>query len=203
MREQKFQIRVLVALYQNSSDVQSSLILLRCRGATLTTVANRFLPQMGRSDTVIRADAASVKSKGAPQVVFKKAIKGVRSAAATTATALGTHSHSSTTRTTRSTLTAEFLSLVTGNVASEMTGSSVLQPNSPQSMVTQAMGSANKTRQLARRIYYSFRQGKTEVTIADIARFFPDLDTAKGAFAVLDTDSNGGATRDEIEMALL
>lgn len=84
-----------------------------------------------------------------------------------------------------------------------MTGSSVLQPNSPQSMVTQAMGSANKTRQLARRIYYSFRQGKTEVTIADIARFFPDLDTAKGAFAVLDTDSNGGATRDEIEMALL
>jgi hypothetical protein len=54
-----------------------------------------LLPQMGRSDTVIRADAASVKSKGAPQVVFKKAIKGVRSAAATTATALGTHSHSS------------------------------------------------------------------------------------------------------------
>lgn len=42
MREQKFQIRVLVALYQNSSDVQSSLVLLHYRGATLTTVANRF-----------------------------------------------------------------------------------------------------------------------------------------------------------------
>lgn len=135
---------------------------------------------MGRSDTIIKPSNDSVRSKGTqmPQIVLKKALKGVRSAAATTATALG-------------------------NVASEMTGSSVLQPNAPQSMVTQALGSANKTRQLARRIYYSFRQGKTEVTLADIARFFPNLEVARDAFAVLDQDMNGGATRDEIEMSLM
>lgn len=183
MATQKFQIKALVALYQNSSDVRPCASLARDslsqRARALT--GRRFSPpQMGRSDTIIKPGDASVRSKGAlkSQVVIKKALKGVRSAAATTATALG-------------------------NVASEMTGASVLQPNSPQSMVTQALGSANKTRQLARRIYYSFRQGKTEVTLADIARFFPNLDVAREAFAVLDSDLNGGATRDEIEMSLM
>lgn len=33
-----------------------------------------------------------------------------------------------------------------GNVASEIAGSSVLQPNSPMSMVTNALGSGKKTR---------------------------------------------------------
>lgn len=84
-----------------------------------------------------------------------------------------------------------------------MAGSSVLQPNSPQSMVTAALSSANKTRALARRIYYSFRFGKPEVELADVARFFPTLEVAHDAFAVLDSDGNGGANRDEIEMSLM
>lgn len=70
-------------------------------------------------------------------------------------------------------------------------------------MVTAALGSANKTRALARRIYYSFRVGKQEVELADVARFFPTLDIAMEAFGVLDVDGNGSATRDEIEMALM
>ncbi|CED83253.1 Predicted mechanosensitive ion channel [Phaffia rhodozyma] len=150
---QDFQIKALTILYKNSSD-------------------------MGRSDT-LKNYAPSTKSNPvlAPQIAVRKALKGLRNAAATTTNALG-------------------------NVATEMVGSSVLQPNSPQAMVTASLGSANKTRALARRIYYSFRMGKTEVTLADIARHFPDLDTATRAFEILDADLNGGASRDEIEMSL-
>ena len=63
--------------------------------------------------------------------------------------------------------------------------------------------SASGPVQLARRIYYSFRQGKQEVEIADVARYFPTLEIAHEAFEVLDRDGNGGATRDEIEMSLM
>ncbi|KAL7411131.1 Mechanosensitive ion channel-domain-containing protein [Mrakia frigida] len=134
---------------------------------------------MGRSDTLKNSDASTM-SKGSqmPRIFAKKALKGLRSAASNSANMLG-------------------------NVASEMAGTSVLQPNSPQSMVTASLSSANKTRMLARRIYYSFRQGKQEVEIADIARHFPTLDIANQAFEVLDADGNGGATRDEIEMSLM
>ena len=37
----------------------------------------------------------------------------------------------------------------------------------------------------------------------DIARFFPTPDDADEAFAIFDKDSNGDATRDEVEMACL
>lgn len=56
-----------------------------------------------------------------PKRFFKKALKGVRTVATTTTTALGT-------------------------VASEIAGSSVLQPNSPQAKVQTALQSANKSR---------------------------------------------------------
>lgn len=86
---------------------------------------------MGRSDT-LKNVAPSIKTNAAmmPQVAVRKALKGLRSAAATTTTALG-------------------------NVASEMVGSSVLQPNSPQAMVTASLSSANKTR--AVRFHFSLR----------------------------------------------
>lgn len=57
----------------------------------------------------------------APKRFLKKAFKGVKSAATTTTTALGT-------------------------VASEIAGTSVLQPNSPQAKVQTALQSANKSR---------------------------------------------------------
>ena len=103
--EQKFAVRVLVTLYAHSTDIP------------------------GRSDT-LRDGPADHKRKTMmnPQKIFKKALKGVRHAATTTTTVLGT-------------------------VASEIAGTSVLQPNSPQAMVKTALESANKSRLLARRLF--------------------------------------------------
>ncbi|KAI1796400.1 Mechanosensitive ion channel-domain-containing protein [Ganoderma leucocontextum] len=155
--EQKFAVRVLVALYQHSTDIP------------------------GRSDTLRDGPQGDHKRKTMmnPQKIFKKALKGVRHAATTTTTVLGT-------------------------VASEIAGTSVLQPNSPQAMVKTALESANKSRLLARRLFYSFsRPGSDRLLVEDIARFFGNPDEADAAFAIFDKDSNGDVSRDEIEMACM
>ncbi|KAF7376162.1 Mechanosensitive ion channel protein [Mycena sanguinolenta] len=91
-----------------------------------------------------------------------------------------------------------------GNVASEITGTSVLQPNSPQSIVKTALESANRSRLLARRLYYSFTKPNAEYMIVeDIQQFFPTRDEADQVFALFDKDFNGDATRDEVEMAMM
>ena len=85
-----------------------------------------------------------------------------------------------------------------------MVGSSVLQPNSPEAMASTALSSANKTRLLARRLFYSFREPDAEVVaIWDIAQFFPNQDGPAEAFAMFDKDMNGDATRDEMELACM
>jgi hypothetical protein len=85
-----------------------------------------------------------------------------------------------------------------------MAGQSVLQTNSPSNKVTAALTSANKSKALARRLFYSFRQpGAAHLVLEDIAKFFPNLETAEAAFAVFDIDGNGDASRDEIEAAIL
>ncbi|KAI0371035.1 hypothetical protein BV20DRAFT_942709 [Pilatotrama ljubarskyi] len=157
--EQKFAVRVLVTLYQHSTDIP------------------------WRSDTLRDGAAGSGgdkhKSVFNPQKVFKKALKGVRSAATTTTTVLGT-------------------------VASEIAGTSVLQPNSPQAMVKTALESANKSRLLARRLFYSFvRPGADHIQVEDIERFFRSKEEADAAFAIFDKDMNGDVNRDEIEMACM
>ncbi|CAL1707549.1 unnamed protein product [Somion occarium] len=132
----------------------------------------------GRSDT-LKDGSADKRMTMNPKKFLKKALKGVRKAATTTTTALG-------------------------NVASEIAGSSVLQPNSPQAMVQTALGSANKSRLLARRLFYSFvRPGSEYLIVEDIARFFPTPDDTDAAFAIFDKDSNGDITRDEIEMSCM
>lgn len=74
----------------------------------------------GRSDTL--KDAHHEKRASVdPKRLLKRALKGVKVAATTTTTALG-------------------------NVASEIAGSSVLQPNSPLAKVQTALESANKSR---------------------------------------------------------
>ncbi|KAJ7770227.1 Mechanosensitive ion channel-domain-containing protein [Mycena maculata] len=134
------------------------------------------------SKDIARPDAlrsATVKDVLNPKRFFKRALKGVRSVATTTTT-------------------------VFGNVASEITGSSVLQPNSPQSIVQDALTSANRSRLLARRLFYSFaKPGADCLLVEDIARFFPTSDEADMVFALFDQDSNGDATRDEVEMAIM
>ncbi|KAI0633263.1 Mechanosensitive ion channel-domain-containing protein [Trametes polyzona] len=153
---QKFAVRVLVTLYQHSTDIP------------------------WRSDT-LRDGAPDTKRKSTfnAQKVFKKALKGVRDVATTTTTALGT-------------------------VASEIAGTSVLQPNSPQAMVKTALESANKSRLLARRLFYSFaRPGAEHLQVEDIERFFRSREEADAAFAIFDKDMNGDVKRDEIEMACM
>ncbi|WWC99777.1 hypothetical protein V866_006682 [Kwoniella sp. B9012] len=133
----------------------------------------------GRSDTLCDAASGKTKASQVPKVALRKALRGLKDVATTTTTALG-------------------------NVASEMAGQSVLQTNSPANKVTAALNSANKSKALARRLYYSFRApGIDHLDISDIARFFPDLETAETAFAIFDKDGNGDATRDEIESAVL
>ncbi|KAJ4467895.1 Mechanosensitive ion channel-domain-containing protein [Lentinula edodes] len=151
--DQKFAVRSLVTLYRNSSDIP------------------------GRSDTL---KASHLKNSSVnPKMLFKRAIKGVRTAATTTTTALG-------------------------NVASEIAGSSVLQPNSPQAVVKTALESANKSRLLARRIFYSFtKPGSEYMFIENIAKYFPTPDEADSVFALFDRDGNGDASMEEIEIACM
>lgn len=151
----------------------------------------------GRSDTLAAAHGSSKSSVLDPKLVFRRALKGVRVVATTTTTAFG-------------------------NVASEIAGSSVLQPNSPAAVVQTALQSANKTRlvctlvllknksqcrnleQLARRLYYSFSEPEsTHLYLEDIAKFFPDQATATAAYTLFDKDSNGDITRDEMELACM
>ncbi|KWU45155.1 hypothetical protein RHOSPDRAFT_10799, partial [Rhodotorula sp. JG-1b] len=135
---------------------------------------------IGRSDTL---DGAMRPKKGRqvsdPTLLVKKALKGAQKAAQTATTVIGT-------------------------VASEIAGERVLQPNSPASMVSAALQSSNKTKQLARRIYYSFTpRYRDGMVLADISRCFRNREEADRAFAIFDRDGNGDATLDEIEMSCL
>ncbi|KIJ22990.1 hypothetical protein M422DRAFT_276512 [Sphaerobolus stellatus SS14] len=92
-----------------------------------------------------------------------------------------------------------------GNLATEILGSSIIQPNSPEAIVIDALGSATKTRLLAQRIYASFiKPGQTDGLVpADIAKFFPTAEAADEAFALFDRDGNGDATLEEVELACM
>ncbi|GAA5958560.1 hypothetical protein JCM8115_002505 [Rhodotorula mucilaginosa] len=148
----------------------------------ISTLVTLYLQSrdIGRSDTL---DGAMRPKKGRqmsdPTLLVKKALKGAQKAAQTATTVIGT-------------------------VASEIAGERVLQPNSPASMVSAALQSSNKTKQLARRIYYSFTpRYRDGMVLADISRCFRNRDEADRAFAIFDRDGNGDATLDEIEMSCL
>ncbi|ELU42471.1 serine/threonine protein kinase [Rhizoctonia solani AG-1 IA] len=144
----------------------------------LTTLYKYSSEIPGRSDTLKDSQAAA-PSVINPKKLLRGVIKGVKGVASHTTTALG-------------------------NVASEIAGSSVLQPNSPAAMVATALSSANKTRLLARRIFYSFVQpGANTLVITDIAQYFPDHEMTEIAFGMFDKDGNHDATRDEVEIACL
>ncbi|KAJ7783196.1 Mechanosensitive ion channel-domain-containing protein [Mycena metata] len=129
-----------------------------------------------RTDTL---GAASVKEILNPRRFFKRALTGVRSAAKSGTT-------------------------IFGNVASEITGTKILQPNSPESVVQTALESTNRSRLLARRLFYSFAKPNTDyLEVADIAQYFQTPAEADSVFALFDADSNGDATRDEVEMAVM
>ncbi|GAA98077.1 uncharacterized protein L969DRAFT_16135 [Mixia osmundae IAM 14324] len=132
---------------------------------------------IGRSDTL---DGAFAKTqKDSARRVLKRAAQHVKAIAQTSATVLGT-------------------------VASEVAGERVLQPNSPLSRVTSALASRNKTRQLARRIYFSFVPSKRHALFqSDIERYFSSPEDAANAFYTFDRDGNGDVSLEELEMACL
>ena len=98
---------------------------------TLVTLYRHSSDIPGRSDTLKDRDMTNKRATIDPKKFLKKALKGVRQAATTTTTALG-------------------------NVASEIAGTSVLQPNSPQAMVQTALESANKSRLVRYFFYFLF-----------------------------------------------
>ncbi|KAG6917310.1 hypothetical protein DXG01_002968 [Tephrocybe rancida] len=144
---------------------------------SLVTLYRNSTDIPGRLDTL--RDGPTKRGSVNPKRFFKKFREGVRMAATTTTTALG-------------------------NVASEIAGSSVLQPNSPQAMVKTALESANKSRLLARRLFYSFaKPGAEYLLVDDLARYFEVPGEADHVFSLFDKDMNGDASRDEVEMACL
>lgn len=69
-------------------------------------------------------------------------------------------------------------------------------------MVKTALESANKSRLLARRLFYSFaKPGADSLYVEDIARFFLSKEEAHHVFTLFDKDDNGDVTREEMEMA--
>ncbi|KDR75887.1 hypothetical protein GALMADRAFT_68503 [Galerina marginata CBS 339.88] len=144
---------------------------------TLVALYRNSIDIPGRSDTLGYNHLK--ESAVNPMRLLKKFREGVRYATTTTAT-------------------------VFGNVASEIAGSSVLQPNSPQAVIKTALESANKSRLLARRLFYSFVRNKSEfLTVEDMERFFPTKEEAIQAFTLFDRDGNGDTSREEMEMACL
>ncbi|KAF9520315.1 hypothetical protein BS47DRAFT_1446349, partial [Hydnum rufescens UP504] len=134
---------------------------------------------MNRSDTLHNPHPSQGGSSLHPGRFLKSALKGVKRTAETTTTAFG-------------------------NMASEIAGSSVLQPNSPIAMVSAALASTHKSRMLARRIFYSFASPDADrLILGDFSRFFPSREMASSAFEIFDKDENGDVTRDEIEGALV
>ncbi|KAF8625434.1 hypothetical protein AX15_005393 [Amanita polypyramis BW_CC] len=143
---------------------------------TLVTLYRDSSDMPGRSNTLNMGHVhnSSVDAKR----LFRRLGSEVRKAATATTTALG-------------------------NVASEIAGSSVLQPNSPQAMVKTALQSANKSRALALRLFYSFRKpGSEYLYFTDIQPFFSPQ-VAQRVFALFDRDENGNVSRQEMEMACL
>lgn len=81
---------------------------------------------------------------------------------------------------------AQTATTVIGTVASEIAGEQVLKPNSAPSMVTAALGSANKSKQLAKRIYYSFCPSyRSALLLEDISRCFQNREQADTVSAQL------------------
>lgn len=129
---------------------------------TLVTLYAHSTDQVGLNDTLHDAPKGEGGQKPnalTPDKLLKNVLKGVRGVAQTTTQAFG-------------------------NIASEIMGTSVLQPNSPGAMVANALNSPNKTRLLARRLFYSFKASGSQVLLVEnIEQYFPNHDAAVIAFA--------------------
>ncbi|MBW0490521.1 hypothetical protein O181_030236 [Austropuccinia psidii MF-1] len=143
------------------------------------TTLYRNSHDIGRSDTLDRALQNPQKVAERPAKLLKSALKGVKNVAQSTTT-------------------------VFGAVASEISGEQILQPNSSSSLVLSALSSVNKSRQLARRFYYSFVpiNYRQVMVLGDISPCFnEDEEDALRCFSILDKDGNGDCSLEEMELA--
>ncbi|KFY72751.1 hypothetical protein V499_07129 [Pseudogymnoascus sp. VKM F-103] len=88
-----------------------------------------------------------------------------------------------------------------GNVASEITGKKVFNPNSAHSIVLEALEKKKSSEALAKRLWMSFViEGKEALGIEDIREVLGPAhkDEADEAFAYIDADNNGDISLDEM-----
>ncbi|KAI0879848.1 Mechanosensitive ion channel-domain-containing protein [Annulohypoxylon maeteangense] len=90
---------------------------------------------------------------------------------------------------------------VFGNLASEITGKQVFNPNSAHSIVVEALEKARTSEALAKRIWMSFVvEGNEALFVDDIIEVLGPghRDEAEECFAAIDADSNGDISLDEM-----
>ncbi|KAI3327539.1 serine/threonine protein kinase [Xylariaceae sp. AK1471] len=88
-----------------------------------------------------------------------------------------------------------------GNIASEITGKQVFNPNSAHSIVIEALEKSKTSEALAKRIWMSFVvEGKDALYAEDIAEVLGSVhrDEAEECFGAIDADSNGDISLDEM-----
>ena len=92
-----------------------------------------------------------------------------------------------------------------GNVASELTGKQVFNPNATHSIVVQALERKRCAAALARRIWMSFVvEGRESLYLEDLVEVLgPEHEAdAEECFAALDKDGNGDISLDEMILAI-
>lgn len=90
---------------------------------------------------------------------------------------------------------------VFGNIASEITGKQVFNPNSAHSIVIEALEKVRSSEALARRIWMSFVvEGKDALYVDDVAEVLGPghHEEAEECFAAVDADENGDISLDEM-----
>ncbi len=92
-----------------------------------------------------------------------------------------------------------------GNIAKEVTGKQVFNPDSAHSIVVEALEKNKSSEALAKRLWMSFVvEGKEALYLEDIVEVLgPDRhEEAEEAFAILDRDSNGDVSLDEMVLTV-
>lgn len=95
---------------------------------------------------------------------------------------------------------------VFGNIASEITGKHVFNPNSAHSIVVEALEKTRSSEALAKRLWMSFVvEGKEALYPDDIKEVLgpANSEEADEAFVTLDTDGNGDISLDEMIMKIV
>ena len=95
---------------------------------------------------------------------------------------------------------------VFGNIASEIIGKQVFNPNSPHNVVVEALEKTSSSEALAKRLWMSFVvEGKEALYVEDVQEVLGPTrkEEADEAFSALDQDGNGDISLDEMIMKIV